>query len=78
MGARAEPTLPRPLQALAAGFYPQREDWGSHTLPADFLIGPDGRIQIAHYGRDIADHLPLPRLYQALGTPSSNPPPSVP
>jgi thioredoxin-dependent peroxiredoxin len=24
-------------------------------LPGDFLVGPDGRIQLAHYGRDAGD-----------------------
>ena len=31
-------------------------------LPADFLIGPDGRILLAYYGRDHGDFLPLEQL----------------
>jgi peroxiredoxin Q/BCP len=31
-------------------------------LPADFLIGPDGRVLLAYYGRDHGDFLPLPQL----------------
>jgi len=31
--------------------------WQMGKMPADFLIGPDGRIAIAHYGADIGDHL---------------------
>jgi len=27
------------------------------TMPADFLIGPNGRIRVAYYGRSINDHL---------------------
>jgi len=28
-------------------------------LPAEFLIGPDGTIDRAYYGKDIGDHLPI-------------------
>jgi thioredoxin-dependent peroxiredoxin len=31
-------------------------------LPADFLIGPDGRLLLAYYGRDHGDFLPLDQL----------------
>ena len=31
--------------------------WQMAKMPADFLIGSDGRIVLAHYGRDIGDHL---------------------
>jgi thioredoxin-dependent peroxiredoxin len=27
------------------------------TMPADFLIGPDGKIIAVHYGADIGDHM---------------------
>ena len=33
--------------------------WQMAKMPADFLIAPDGRIAVAHYGVDIGDHLPL-------------------
>lgn len=36
--------------------------WQMAKMPADFLIGPDGRIVTAHYGRDIGDHLAVPRI----------------
>lgn len=36
------------------------------TMPADFLVGPDGRLQLVHYGRTIGDHVPLARLELAL------------
>lgn len=46
------------MRAMRHGF------WGGLDLqlgqmPADFLIGPDGRVRHAHYGRDIGDHLPI-------------------
>ena len=36
-------------------------------MPADFLVGTDGRILLAHYGHDIGDHLPLAAIERALG-----------
>lgn len=35
-------------------------------MPADFLVGPDGRILLVHYGHDIGDHLPLAEIERAL------------
>jgi len=32
-------------------------DWQMGKMPADFLIGPKGRILKVHYGREIGDHL---------------------
>jgi thioredoxin-dependent peroxiredoxin len=37
-------------------------------LPADFLIGPDGRVLLAYYGRDHGDFLPLEQLDLYLRT----------
>jgi hypothetical protein len=39
-----------------------------HRTPADFLIDADGRIAVAHYGRDIGDHLSLPYIERWLQT----------
>ena len=41
-------------------------DWQLGKMPADFLIGPSGRIVKAHYGRDIGDHLPVTEVEAAL------------
>ena len=41
-------------------------DWQMGKMPADFLIGPDGRIVKVHYGRDIGDHLPVQEVEAAL------------
>lgn len=35
-------------------------------MPADFLVGPDGRLLLVHYGNDIGDHLPLPDIEMAI------------
>lgn len=31
-------------------------------LPAEFLINPEGKITIAHYGQHYGDHLPIPEI----------------
>jgi peroxiredoxin Q/BCP len=45
-----------------------RFDGNFGRLPADFLIGPDGRLLLAHYGRDHGDFLPLDQLDLYLRT----------
>jgi peroxiredoxin len=40
--------------------------WQMAKMPADFLIGPDGRIVMAHYGQDIGDHLPIASITTLL------------
>ena len=39
------------------------------SMPADFLIGPDGTVLRVHYGRDIGDHMPVDVIEQALAAP---------
>ena len=41
-------------------------DWQMGKMPADFLIGPDGHILKAHYGREIGDHLAVREVEAAL------------
>ena len=41
-------------------------DWQMGKMPADFLIGPEGRILKVHYGREIGDHLPVTEVEAAL------------
>ena len=41
-------------------------DWQMGKMPADFLIGPDGRIIRAHYGREIGDHLAVSEIEVTL------------
>jgi thioredoxin-dependent peroxiredoxin len=55
------------LQAMAKGFLPGRMEGSITLLPADFLIGPDGSILVAYYGKDISDHLPIEVILQRLG-----------
>lgn len=47
-----------------------RMDGNLSRLPADFLLGPDGRIQLAYYGRDAGDFLTFSALeVAAFGAP---------
>jgi signal transduction histidine kinase/peroxiredoxin len=46
---------------------PAHGDGVLDRLPAEFLIGPDQRIELAHYGKDIGDFLPLEILERHLG-----------
>jgi len=56
----------RALKAIRKGFLPGRMEGSITLVPADFLIGPDGRIQIAYYGKDISDHLPIEIILRRL------------
>jgi len=47
------------LRAFRHGYLPGRIDGPVQRTPADFLIDADGTIAVAHYGRDINDHIPL-------------------
>jgi len=55
------------LKAMGKGFLPGRMDGHITLVPADFLIGLDGSILIAYYGKDISDHLPIEIILQQLG-----------
>lgn len=53
------------VRSLVHGFWGGMA-WQMAKMPADFLIGPGGRIVAAHYGRDIGDHMPIARLHTLL------------
>jgi thioredoxin-dependent peroxiredoxin len=55
------------LKAMGQGFLPGRMEGSITLVPADFLIGPDGTILLAFYGKDISDHLPIEIILQQLG-----------
>jgi peroxiredoxin len=48
--------------ALMKGFWPGKMEGIKSMVPADFLIGPDLTVQVAYYGKDIGDHLPVERI----------------
>lgn len=47
------------LKASALGYWGGAIEGGFHSMPADFLVSPDGIITRAHYGKHIGDHLDL-------------------
>jgi hypothetical protein len=65
--ALLHPRAARRLIAEArAGNRAQEAHGGIHGLPADFLISPDGRLVLAHYGTHADDALPVQRILDAL------------
>lgn len=56
----------RRLGALDAIWLLGGVDWQMGKMPADFLIGPNGRIVKAHYGRNFGDHLTVVEIEAAL------------
>jgi peroxiredoxin len=53
------------VQATVLGYWGGAIDNSFHSMPADFLIAPDGRIRIAHYGKHIGDHVPVADVFAA-------------
>jgi peroxiredoxin len=50
-------------EAAAHGFaLTPEEDSNFNRLPAEFLIGPDGIVQVAHYAAHVTDHLDLEEI----------------
>ncbi len=50
------PTL---MKGMAKGYVPLKIKGSMITMPADFLVRPDGVVQYAHYGQDEGDHMPF-------------------
>lgn len=44
------------------GFMKNNPEGEQKLLPAEFMIGADGRIHEAYYGKDIGDHVPFERV----------------
>lgn len=58
--------LPDLVRSTLLGNLPGHMDNEINRMPADFLIDENGYIEIAYYGRDIGDHLPLQDLEKYL------------
>ncbi|MDH5185361.1 MAG: redoxin domain-containing protein, partial [Gammaproteobacteria bacterium] len=58
--------LPDLVRTCLQGNMPGRMDNELNRMPADFLINEKGHIEIAYFGNDIGDHLPLHDLKQYL------------
>lgn len=53
----------------AHGIAPAASGQEARQLPGAFVIGPTGRIRLAHYARSVIDWLPMARLVEALSAP---------
>jgi peroxiredoxin len=55
--------MPSLLYAMfVKGYIPLPLKGSLTTIPADFLVDENGTIQIAYYGKDEGDHLPIDEL----------------
>lgn len=54
--------LPKVWKMMFGGFFNLNSMSDPNTLPADFLIGEDQRLEMAYYGKDFGDHIPLQLL----------------
>lgn len=55
--------MPSVLHALfVKGYWPTSIGGKLTTMPADFLVDEAREIQVAHYGKDEGDHLPLAQV----------------
>ena len=54
------------LKTLAFGYWGGAIDRWFDTMPADFLIAPDGTLRLAHYGRHIVDHAGVDEILDAV------------
>ncbi len=61
--------LPHLIKASLKGFLPGKMEGKTALVPADFLIGPDLKIEVVYYGHDIGDHLPMEAIDAWLQTP---------
>jgi peroxiredoxin len=50
------------MSATRKGFLPGQIDNDITMIPADFLIDETGTIELAYYGKDASDHLPLQEI----------------
>jgi peroxiredoxin len=50
------------VRASVLGYWGGAIDASFRSMPADFLVSPDGVIRQLHYGKHLGDHLPLSAL----------------
>jgi len=54
--------MPTLIKEMLRGYIPTSFKGSLTTMPAAFLIDREGVIQVAYYGKDEGDHLPLERI----------------
>lgn len=58
--------LPKVIRMMGSGFFNFKSISEPDTLPADFLIDKEGRIQLAYYGKDFSDHIALDSIVSKM------------
>ncbi len=59
------------IRSMRYGFW-GAVDTQMAKMPADFLVGPDGRIVLLHYGKNIGDHLARADIERTLSESSES------
>ena len=54
--------LPTVVKGVLNGFFPGKMEGDLAIIPADFLIGKNGIIQKAYYGKNFGDHIPTKEI----------------
>ncbi len=65
--------LPTAIRGMCKGYIPTTIQGNMTTMPANFLIDREGIIQLAHYGRDEGDHLPIETLIEFCHSQAAKP-----
>lgn len=60
------------MEALKLGYKPGKMEGSKTLVPADFLINENFIVDVAYYGSDIADHIPLSAIEAWLENSNSN------
>jgi thioredoxin-dependent peroxiredoxin len=55
------------VKAMVNGIFPGVPDFPLATVPADFLIDPEGVVWSAFYGRAVSDHIPFETVLEFAG-----------
>ena len=54
------------VKASVLGYWGGAIDVAFHSMPADFLVSPEGVVRLAHYGRHMGDHADVAALVNAV------------
>lgn len=54
--------MPTLIRGMCMGYIPTTIKGSLTTMPADFLIDANGKIQVSYYGNDEGDHLPFEKI----------------
>ena len=54
------------VEALKGLYKNTKVDADPTLLPADFLIDPNGKIELAYYGKHFGDHVPIKQLFSLV------------